>query len=415
MQEALHAPIAVDTVAGKAEIELTQGEGNLIPAVGAFDSGDKRIFGVGMAAVSREFSSTLGVRSYAVLPSGFEVEPGASITYRLEVLREGGGMGGNEIWEVYDEKTVPLESEIPVGTFSLNTEGPLHYFPDPRTPRFGPIVQEETQTDSDLLRTFYNNSGSNPGDYADADGILRRGMGAAAPNSTPLVEVNRPCVLNRPFRSVGETAFAFSGNPWKQLDFSTPESGFGGILDVFSVSSFATKGALASGRINLNTSQLPVLKAALAGAARSVDGNGLDLLSNAERDSIAAALLARTSVTPLRNASDLVGRWKGGAALSGGLIGSRLYDGFAADLEGSLVGEQARQSAVRALADIGQTRVWNLLIDLILQAGRYPTAGNRTGGLGNFVVEAERRVWVHVALDRLTGELLDSQVEIPPE
>ncbi|RFC44999.1 MAG: hypothetical protein DVB28_000769 [Verrucomicrobia bacterium] len=412
---AFRSPTAVDSLPEDADVELVQGDGNILPVPEVFDSNRARIFGVGMAAVSRAFSSTLGTRSYAVLPSGFAVEPGASITYRLEVLRESAEVGGAEVWEEYDEKTVPLETEIPLDTFSLNEEGPFHYFPDPRTPRFGPVLQLETQTGADLLGTFYYNSGSSTGDYADADGIVRRAMGAAAPNASPLAEATRPRVLNRPFRSVGEMGFAFSGSPWKQLDFSTPESGFGGLLDVFSVSNFTARGALASGRINLNTKQLPVLKAALAGAARSVDAPTLDLLSTAERDALAAALLARTSVSPLRNVSDLVGRWRGGTRLSGGNIGSQLYDGFAADLSSSLVGEQSRQAAVRALADMGQTRVWNLLIDLIVQAGRYPSGVDPLGGLSYFVVEAERRVWVHVALDRLTGELLDSQIEIPAE
>jgi len=42
-------------------------------------------------------------------------------------------------------------------------------------------------------------------------------------------------------------------------------------------------------------------------------------------------------------------------------------------------------------------------------------AGKGVAGLNAFVVEAERRAWVHVAIDRLTGELLDSQVEFPIE
>jgi very-short-patch-repair endonuclease len=32
-----------------------------------------------------------------------------------------------------------------------------------------------------------------------------------------------------------------------------------------------------------------------------------------------------------------------------------------------------------------------------------------------FTVQAERRLWVHVAIDRLTGQVLDTQVEVPAE
>jgi hypothetical protein len=60
------------------------------------------------------------------------------------------------------------------------------------------------------------------------------------------------------------------------------------------------------------------------------------------------------------------------------------------------------------LADVGQTRTWNLLIDVIAQAGRFsPTAT----ALDNFVVEGERRFWLHVAIDRFTGEIVDQQLE----
>jgi hypothetical protein len=55
--------------------------------------------------------------------------------------------------------------------------------------------------------------------------------------------------------------------------------------------------------------------------------------------------------------------------------------------------------------------VWNLLFDIIAQAGRFPPGAQQQGDLRNFVVEAEHRIWVHVAMDRLTGEVLDLQTE----
>lgn len=408
-----HLPVWVDSLSEPPELQVVRGMDNIFPAGDILDSNHQRIFGVGLAAVPRAFAVTAGIHAYNVLPSVFTVEPGTSMTYRLEFLQS--ASEEEEVWVKYDEKIVPLQAEIPVDSFSLNVEGALHLFPDPRTSRLGPVIQQGVQTEADLRATFFNNSGADPSGYSDADGVVRRGMGAASPNASPLDEVARPRLLNRAFRSVGEMAFAFSGNPWKQLDFSTPESGFGGLLDVFSVSEFQVPGALTSGRINLNTRQLPVLKAALSGATRTVDAAGVDSLSLAERDGLAAALLSHTSRSPLRNLSDLVGRWKGGASLGGRQIGRDLYDGFASDLGGGLVGEQARQVGVRALADVGQTRVWNLFIDLIVQAGRYPSSADAKGNLRSFVVEADRRIWVHVALDRLTGDLLDSQVEIPPE
>jgi hypothetical protein len=61
------------------------------------------------------------------------------------------------------------------------------------------------------------------------------------------------------------------------------------------------------------------------------------------------------------------------------------------------------------LADCGQTRVWNLLIDVIAQSGRYPPSAS---SLSDFVVQGEKRIWVHVAIDRYTGQILDKQVEL---
>ena len=70
--------------------------------------------------------------------------------------------------------------------------------------------------------------------------------------------------------------------------------------------------------------------------------------------------------------------------------------------------QRFREAPIRALSAAGTTRVWNLMIDVIAQAGRFPSTAT---SLSNFNVEGERRYWVHVALDRLTGKVLDEQVE----
>jgi hypothetical protein len=67
-----------------------------------------------------------------------------------------------------------------------------------------------------------------------------------------------------------------------------------------------------------------------------------------------------------------------------------------------------REAVVRALVDSGQTRVWNIMLDLIVQTGRLPSAAS---DLKQFVKEGEHRVWVFLAIDRLTGEVLDKIVE----
>jgi hypothetical protein len=76
--------------------------------------------------------------------------------------------------------------------------------------------------------------------------------------------------------------------------------------------------------------------------------------------------------------------------------------------------QRFHEAPIRALSSVGQTRVWNLLIDVIAQTGRFPNAPTVTS-LQNFSVEGERRYWVHVAIDRLTGKILDEQTEVVEE
>jgi hypothetical protein len=54
-----------------------------------------------------------------------------------------------------------------------------------------------------------------------------------------------------------------------------------------------------------------------------------------------------------------------------------------------------------------------LLIDVVAQSGRYkPNANNLEN---DFVVEGEQHYWVHVAIDRFTGEVIDKQIEVVNE
>jgi hypothetical protein len=63
---------------------------------------------------------------------------------------------------------------------------------------------------------------------------------------------------------------------------------------------------------------------------------------------------------------------------------------------------------VRALADVSNTRTWNLLVDLVMQSGRYPTGAT---AVDRFSVDGERRYWLHLAIDRYTGQVVARSVE----
>jgi hypothetical protein len=52
------------------------------------------------------------------------------------------------------------------------------------------------------------------------------------------------------------------------------------------------------------------------------------------------------------------------------------------------------------------------MIDVIAQAGKY--APGETD-FKKLIVEGEQRYWVHVAIDRLTGQVIDKQIEVVNE
>jgi hypothetical protein len=86
-----------------------------------------------------------------------------------------------------------------------------------------------------------------------------------------------------------------------------------------------------------------------------------------------------------------------------------------ADRKSSLGNEKTQQeSIVRALAEVGQTRSWNLMIDVVAQAGHF-SPNSWSGGLtptgSQFIVGGQHRIWVSTAIDRFTGQIVDRQVE----
>ncbi|MDR0533643.1 MAG: hypothetical protein LBH01_06790 [Verrucomicrobiales bacterium] len=280
------------------------------------------------------------------------------------------------------------------------------------------------------------------GYYMDADGIVRRPMGGYVANNItgmPLITVkgvsgqtsNRPIMLQRPFRSVAELGYVFANVPWRQLNMITPESGFNPLLDIFSVNDDTQADALEAGRVDLNTLQPPVLQAILSGAYRdefalySNTQDPLNVIGSVDEPAkIASALIIRTTSTqagkgPLTNIADLVGRYTQNGGLNLGYAQTLPYNGFSAELQGlyggaGTTGDKNKkimrfmESTVRALSDSGQAGTWNLMIDVITQTGQYP-ANART--LDDFMVDGEKRYWLHIAIDRQTGKIIDRQLE----
>lgn len=389
------------------------------------------ILGIGLAKVPLQFTGSVPSPAgsptwYKAIPSMYRL-PSVPFTYQLEYE----DTAGSGVWILYDEKrwTLPatvcdvhweLHGFVPA-TAGDPARNPLLVFSDPRSARFAPSVGALGEPLDVLQMDYFKNDDLTRPYVSDADGLVRRAMGVESPGLTLVDEDARPRVLNRPFQSVGEMAFAFSGSPWKQLDFAISESGCAGLLDVFCIVGSPDPNGIQAGRVDLNTRQVPVLKALLDKAAWTVDGGTMFTLSDAWSQEIAGRLVNRTKIKPLRNVAELAGAWEGGGSVSGGsLLGSAYYDGFGKDSISMLSaypgGAQARNAVIRALADAGQTRVWNLLLDVIVQSGKYPAPfRGAPPPLQSFIVNGEKRVWLHVALDRLTGEVIETQVEYPSE
>jgi hypothetical protein len=255
--------------------------------------------------------------------------------------------------------------------------------------------------------------------YADPDGVVRGGdaMYATTANQDMLStsaspNPARPIILNRPFRSVGELGYTFRGAPFKTVDFfsnkvnsspSSPNSGTDSadtaLLDVFCLAEPPIDSdGVSAGAVNLNTRNKLVIESLLsAGNSGALldesPGGSASYISATDQDSIASKFVAATTASPATNLSDLVSRV---------IQGQALPSGTDADYK------RRREAPIRALSAGTTTRVWNLLFDIIVQSGMPTTAATQ---LDRFAVNGEKRIWVHVAIDRLTGRVLDSQIE----
>ncbi len=226
---------------------------------------------------------------------------------------------------------------------------------------------------------------------------------AAASNPYSEVTTNgdpvRPIIMNRPYRSVGEMGYAFRDQPFKTLDFSSATSPDAGLLDLFSVNSFSDSSGSRAGVVNLNGRQGAAIGAILSRTIVAEGIVGAVAPSPSPIQSVSASL-AGTSLAKLTSSSPVTNR-----AELAGLIASETGLGYTTP-------KTQRESIARALGEVVQTRTWNLMIDVIAQSGRYPIG---TTDLAKFIVEGEQRYWVHVAIDRFTGQVVDKQIEVVKE
>ncbi|MDE1171474.1 MAG: hypothetical protein PW734_09750 [Verrucomicrobium sp.] len=203
--------------------------------------------------------------------------------------------------------------------------------------------------------------------------------------SIPGKTTARPVILNRPFRSVAELGYVFRDTPWKTIDFFESQSADLGLLDVFCVEdNYASPG-----KVNPNAASLAVLQSLIQGSALN---SAAFALGGGDVDTgVAQALAASLTNGPsLRSDQDVVKRF----------LSSTEYTGVQNKIQ--------REAYARGLIGQTDTRTWNFLIDVIAQAGRYPVTAR---DLSQFLTTGERRYWVHVAIDRETGRVVDLSFE----
>ena len=244
------------------------------------------------------------------------------------------------------------------------------------------------------------------------DNVQRPGDGVYGANPMAAGNINdRSIILNRPFRSVGELGYTYRGIEWRTVDFSSAVSADAGLLDLFSISESQTLNQqstgvystpLTAGVVNINTRHPEVLQALLSGSLKNdLDTSAASVISASQANAIATAIVAETNANPLINRSEIVTRLMNLNAVTNSLAGT--------------VSKPEREAVVRALAEPADTRTWNLLIDLDVQAGRYPTSAIQSGtpaDLPKFDVQGERRYWLHLAIDRYTGRVINEQLEV---
>jgi hypothetical protein len=286
-------------------------------------------------------------------------------------------------------------------------------------------------TDTYLADYAYNNKADPFSYYTDRDGVIRQGdsnplnsnysihakdspytytVGFPPSNGTLTIGTPtdaQPVMLNRPFTSVAEMGYAFRDDPWRTLNFSSVDSADGGLIDLFCLNE--NDASTRAGVIDINSASVELLTTLLMNAYRDPASPTSGTLSQANAVAIATAI--RSILGPvdaptmvLHNAADIPALiTKLAAALTG-------YDTPTSSLPATDLDtfKYKREAVARALADVMNSRTWNLMIDVVAQSGRYIPSSKT---LDDFVVEGERHYWYHVAIDRFTGKVISSQLE----
>jgi hypothetical protein len=220
-----------------------------------------------------------------------------------------------------------------------------------------------------------------------------------------------PIVLNHPFTTVGELGYGlrpeYATNRFQRLNFNgAPATSNATLLDFFTYNP-VDHDYPRLGIANLNTKNEPVIAAILQGALKKdIDAppplpNPFPSVAPTEATAAAHAIVSGasgTSAQPVLTRAD-IGRLTAVAASAISTVG------FAPGEET----EKVPEAITRALSELTQARTWNLFIDMIAQTGRYAPGTVNVTDANKFIVEGEKRYWLHIALGR---DLVSGQVDV---
>ena len=218
-----------------------------------------------------------------------------------------------------------------------------------------------------------------------------------------------PVVLNHAFSNAGDIGYGlrpeYVPNRFQRLNFHTANPN-ASILDFFTYNP-VDHNYPRLGVVNLNTKNVPVVTAILQNALKkdvdqSPTPNPYPTVAPSEARAAAQAIVNATD--PGAGGTRATSRADIGRLTAAG-AGAISTVGFAAGEEI----EKVPEAIARALSEVGRARTWNLMIDVIAQTGRYAPDATDISQANKFIVEGEKRCWLHVALSR---DLRNGQVDV---
>ena len=292
-------------------------------------------------------------------------------------------------WYISDKRTsLTFNNFVPTG-FAFN---PVITNQDRATSNNGGDVPGNLRLIADyadnrdrVRKVTLGNITSNRHFYNDLDGVVRPGDGDsynnAYPNSQdPAYDLCRPVMLNRPFQSVAEMGYAYRDLPWKTLDFRSSESGDAALLDLFSLEE---EPEVTGGKVNINSASKEILSGIIEGVYSD------PILAEPQKDIFEFISSMKKSDFVLKSRADLV------------KAVDRFYP-ITTNLDHAI--KHRREGLVRGLVDSVQTRTWNLMIDLHSELGQEKEDNP-------FATQLHRHHWIHLAIDRFSGKVIDIQLE----